>query len=70
MRIAAPLLYISDTLESLVLSADGYYDGSSIGSLRNFTSLRALCIQGDVLIDESSSNPSKGPKTSEVLPSS
>ena len=65
-----PLLCISDTLESLVLSADGYYDGSSLGSLRNFTSLKALCIQGDVLTGESSLNPSKGPKISEVLPSS
>ena len=53
-----------------MLSADGYFDGSSLGSLRNFTTLRALCIQGDVLIDESSSNPSKGPKISKVLPSS
>ena len=29
-----------------MLSADGYYDGSSLVSLRNFTSLRALCIHG------------------------
>lgn len=57
-------------LEFLLLSADGYYDCSSLGSLRNFISLNAPCIQGDVLLGESSLNLSKGPKIREVLLSS